>query len=92
MPKFVPIGRALSERHKNSSLLDENMVPRTANRNKERLMAFLNGDGDFVSATTIVGPDGKIANPAVVPGKLDLIHEELVKLNLHLTLITGNEV
>lgn len=92
MPDFKPIGRALSERHGDPSPLDANMVPRTANRAKERLMAFLNKDKYFVSATVIVGSDGKMIDPTVVPGKLDLVIEELRKLNLHLTLLTGNEV
>lgn len=92
MPEFIPIGKALSKRYGKASKLDAEMVPRTANRAKERLMAFMNKRGHFVSATTIVGPDGKMVDPMLVPAKLDAIHEELVKLNLHLTLLTGNEV
>lgn len=88
----IPLGRALSERNKAASSLDENMVPRAANRKKERLMAFLNEDDHFVSATVIVGPNGKMADPMLVPAKLDAIHKELVKLNTLLTLITEIEV
>ena len=75
------IESASSLRYSPPSPLDEDMTPRKKNRAHERLMAFMNRNGFFVSATTLVDKKGKIIDHNEQLERLDLIHHELEKLN-----------
>ena len=75
------IENAQSLRYSPSSPLDEDLTPRRKNRAHERLMAFMNRNGYFVSSTTLVDKKGKIIDHKEQLERLDLIHYELVKLN-----------
>ena len=75
------IESASSLRYSPPSPLDEDMTPRKKNRAHERLMAFMNRNGFFVSATTLVDKKGKQLNFDELLERLDLIHFELDKLN-----------
>ncbi|KKL45298.1 hypothetical protein LCGC14_2357080 [marine sediment metagenome] len=72
---------ASSLRYSPASPLDEDMTPRKKNRAHERLMAFMNRNGFFVSATALVDKKGKQLNFDELLERLDLIHFELEKLN-----------
>ena len=72
---------ASSLRYSPASPLDEDLTPRKKNRANERLMAFFNRDGFFVSATALVDEKGKQLNFNELLERLDLIHFELEKLN-----------
>ena len=72
--------------------LDETMTPRVKNRAGERTMGFVNGDGFWVSAVVLVDEFGRRTDLLESNAKLDLIYDELVKLNLHLTILTGNNL
>lgn len=80
------------DRFKEAAPLDKTMTARHKNRHHERLMAFLDSNGNIVSATALIGSDGKIIDPRMDSYKLDLIHQELEKLTTILTLATGIEV
>ncbi len=75
------IENAQSLRYSPNSPLDEDMTPRKKNRAHERLMAFMNRNGFFVSATTLVDQKGKIIDHNEQLERLDMIHYELEKLN-----------
>lgn len=72
--------------------LDETMTPRVKNRAGERTMGFVNDDGFWVNAVVLVDEFGKRTDLLESNAKLDLIYDELVKLNLHLTILTGNNL
>ena len=69
------------ERYLTSSVLDDTMTARHRNTHRERLMAFLNRKGFWVSATAIVDREGNQIDNNEMLERLDLIHYELAKLN-----------
>ncbi len=69
------------ERYLTSSVLDDTLTPRHKNRNRERLMAFLNRQGWWVSAVALVDKHGNQIDHREHLERLDLIHHELEKLN-----------
>ena len=75
------IESASSLRYSPPSPLDEDMTPRKKNRAHERLMAFLNRNGFFVSAVALVDKQGKQIDHREQLERLDMIHFELEKLN-----------
>ena len=75
------IESASSLRYSPPSPLDEDLTPRKKNRAHERLMAFMNRNGFFVSAVALVDKQGKQIDHREQLERLDLIHFELEKLN-----------
>jgi len=69
------------DRYLKSSPLDDTMVPRIKNRHKERLMAFMNRLGFWVSATALVNRKGEQIDFANMEENQDLILQELKQLN-----------
>lgn len=74
------------------SRLDETLTPRVKNRASERTLGFVNDEGFWLNAVALIGEDGRRVDLTVNGDKLDLIYDELVKLNLHLTILTGNNL
>ena len=78
------------ERTSKAARLERYLTPRKKNRAHERTMSFLDENGNWVNAVAIVDGDGKIVNLMADSEKLDLIIEELKKLNLQLSILTGS--
>lgn len=67
---------------------------RKANRSGERNVAYTDENENFIPATVLVDDKGNLVVrfDAKSNDKLELIYDELVKLNLQLTLLTGNDL
>ncbi len=75
-------------------MADLEKTVRKANRSGERNVAYKDANENFIPATVAVDNEGNlvVSFDAKSNDKLELIYDELVKLNLQLTLLTGNNL